>query len=191
MITDQFNNDFIAISTQNQSDSEKQQIIETSSEKQNLHEFFLENHEPWLIKSSKNNLKTQKKKAGNTTPEKNYRRSKYYDIKPIIINRKPKEVIKNQSKREPTIEFKNTKPEKNNELKRNPIEKNSVTSKIENQEKLVNSILKKQENGKKFLKTNNESQKINSKPIIQTIDDKKIKNPQNQKHIKIQKTNKA
>ncbi|EJW04892.1 hypothetical protein EDEG_00112 [Edhazardia aedis USNM 41457] len=176
MITDQFNNDFIVISAQNQSDSEKQQIKETSSEKQNLHEFFLENHEPWLIKSSKNNLKTQKKNAGKNTPEKNYRRSKYYDIKPIIINRKPKEAKKRQSKRETTFDFKNTKPEKNKGVRKNSIEKNHFTTKNENQNRQVTSNLRNLTNEKeleKSQKMEKESQKTNLKEIKPTNNDKK------------------
>ncbi|EJW02308.1 hypothetical protein EDEG_03258 [Edhazardia aedis USNM 41457] len=113
MITDQFNNDLKEISTQNQVELEKQQIMEKGTEKQDLHEFFLENHEPWLIKSSKNKMGIKSKKVGKNIAEKIYMRSKYYDIKPIIINRKPNELKKEKSKRGNPLDLKySKKPEK-------------------------------------------------------------------------------
>ncbi|EJW01495.1 hypothetical protein EDEG_03925 [Edhazardia aedis USNM 41457] len=126
MITDQFNNDLKAISTQNQVELEKQKIMEKSTEKQDLHEFFLENHEPWLIKSPKN-IKRSGKKICKNIIEKNYKRSKYYEIKPIIINRKHNEPKKIQMKKVNFFDFKYTKNPQNNNTKQILIEKNQVT----------------------------------------------------------------
>ncbi|EJW02088.1 hypothetical protein EDEG_03448 [Edhazardia aedis USNM 41457] len=144
MITDQFNNDLKAISTQNQVKLEKQQIMEKSTEKQDLHKFFLENHEPWLIKSSKNNMGIKSKKVGKNIAEKIYKRSKYYDIKPIIIKRKPNELKKEQTKKGNPLEFKYSKKPENNVMKQNFYNKNQVISKIEKQEKRVVLHLKNQ-----------------------------------------------
>ncbi|EJW05275.1 hypothetical protein EDEG_04087 [Edhazardia aedis USNM 41457] len=126
MITDQFNNDLNAITTQTQIEFEKRQIKEIEAEKKDLHEFFLENHEPWLIKSPKNIKRSSKKISKNIT-EKNYKRSKYYDIKPIIINRKPNEPKNIHLKKVNVFDFKYTKKSQNNKIKQNLIDKNQVT----------------------------------------------------------------
>ncbi|EJW04295.1 hypothetical protein EDEG_04255, partial [Edhazardia aedis USNM 41457] len=124
--TDQFNCDLKAITIQEQVELEKQQIMEKSTEKEDLHEFFLENHEPWLIKSSKN-IKISCKKISKNITGKNYKRSKYYDIKPIIINRKrngPKNIL---LKKVNFFDFKYTKKPQNNNTKQILIDKNQVT----------------------------------------------------------------
>ncbi|EJW01406.1 hypothetical protein EDEG_03968 [Edhazardia aedis USNM 41457] len=144
MITDQFNNDLKAISAQNQIELEKQQIMEKEAEKKDLHEFFLENHEPWLIKSSINNMVAKSKKVSKNITEKIYKRSKYYDIKPIIINRKPNEFKKEQTKKENLFDLQYSKKPENNVIKQNFYNKNQVISKIEKQEKRIVLHLKNQ-----------------------------------------------
>ncbi|EJW03054.1 hypothetical protein EDEG_00248 [Edhazardia aedis USNM 41457] len=176
MITDQFNNDFKEISTQNQVESEKQQKREKAVEKQGLHEFFLENHEPWLIKSSKNNMGIKSKKFSKNIAEKNYKRSKYYDIKPIVIKRKPNELKKEKSKGGNPLDFKYSKKPEKNKMKQNLIDNIQVTSKIKNQEK---QLAKRKIIASKPLETVTKDEK--SQKFTESIINKNINNKNNGK----------